>query len=46
MLMKIKNDNAVVDEDYLYALIAKASQTWKGMDAKAWLDEIGGDYAE
>src|SRR5690606_5441334 len=45
-LIELLDYNSSFDEDYLNSLIAKASKTWKGIDAEVWLDEIRGDYAE
>ena len=45
-LIELLDYSSSFDEDYLNKLIAKASKTWKGIDAEAWLDEIRGDYAE
>ena len=44
--IEMKNGKSTLDEDYLNGLIAKASKTWKGIDAEEWLNEIRGDYAE
>lgn len=44
--IEMKIDKPTFDEDYLNGLIAKASKSWKGINAEKWLNEIRGDYAE
>lgn len=45
-LIDLFDYNASFDEDYLNGLIDKASQSWKGIQAEEWLNEIRGDYDE
>ncbi len=43
-LIELIDYQPVFDKKYLNSLISKAKNTWKGIDANKWINDIRGDY--